>query len=97
MGCRRGITLPPIQSSISAWLSDATGGVRVVLGLRGFAIARPPLWPNFQRLTRARAPSRVQSRVERQQCADFKPFLEAIGPFYDDIEEVKHYQVMATG
>jgi hypothetical protein len=47
-------------------------------------------------LTRARAPSRVQSRVERQQCADFKPFLEVIGPFYDDIEEMKHYQVMAT-
>jgi hypothetical protein len=32
-----------------------------------------------------------------RQCANFKPFLEAIGPFYDDIEEMKHYQVMATG
>ena len=31
-----------------------------------------------------------------RQSADFKPFLEAIGPFYGDIEEMTHYQVTAT-
>jgi hypothetical protein len=25
--------------------------------------------------------------------ADFKPFLEAVEPFYNDIEEMTHYQV----
>jgi heme-degrading monooxygenase HmoA len=28
---------------------------------------------------------------------DFKPFLEAIGPFYNDIEEMTHYEVTANG
>src|SRR5687768_5694643 len=36
MGCRSGITRR-IQSSMSAWLSDGTGGFRAVFGLRGFA------------------------------------------------------------
>ena len=31
-----------------------------------------------------------------RQSADFKPFLEATGPFYSDIEEMTHYQVTAT-
>jgi hypothetical protein len=46
MGYRSGISRR-IQSSMSAWLSDGTGGFWVVLGLRGFAIARSSLWPNF--------------------------------------------------
>src|SRR6187401_2121312 len=40
MGAKSGITRR-IQSSMSAWLSDGTGGFRVVLRLRGF-IARSP-------------------------------------------------------
>jgi uncharacterized protein len=31
-----------------------------------------------------------------RQSADFKPFLVATGPFYNDIEEITHYQVTAT-
>ena len=30
------------------------------------------------------------------KSADFRPFLEAVQPFYDDIEEMTHYQVTAT-
>src|SRR5215207_9317972 len=43
MGCRSGITRR-IQSSMSAWLSEGTGGFRAVFGLCGFAIACSPLW-----------------------------------------------------
>jgi heme-degrading monooxygenase HmoA len=32
-----------------------------------------------------------------RQSADFKPFLEATGPFFKDIEEMTHYQVTSTG
>jgi hypothetical protein len=32
-----------------------------------------------------------------RRSADFKPFLEATGPFYNDIEEMTHYQVIDTG
>jgi quinol monooxygenase YgiN len=32
-----------------------------------------------------------------RQSADFKPFLEATGPFYNDIEEMTHYEVTASG
>jgi hemoglobin len=32
-----------------------------------------------------------------RKSADFKPFLEATGPFYDDIEEMTHYQVTVEG
>jgi heme-degrading monooxygenase HmoA len=32
-----------------------------------------------------------------RQSADFKPFLEATGPFYNDIEEMTHYQVTVNG
>jgi heme-degrading monooxygenase HmoA len=28
---------------------------------------------------------------------DFKPFLEATGSFYDDIEEMTHYEVTTSG
>jgi hypothetical protein len=31
------------------------------------------------------------------QSADFKPFLEATQPFFNDIEEMTHYQVTAGG
>jgi heme-degrading monooxygenase HmoA len=31
-----------------------------------------------------------------RQSADFKPFLEATQPFFKDIEEMTHYQVMPT-
>jgi quinol monooxygenase YgiN len=30
-----------------------------------------------------------------RQSADFKPFHEAVQPFYNDIEEMTHYQVTA--
>src|SRR5207344_1041588 len=49
IGWRSGITRR-IQSSISAWLSDATGGFRVVSGLRALSIARSPL-PTVGRLS----------------------------------------------
>jgi quinol monooxygenase YgiN len=32
-----------------------------------------------------------------RQSPDFKPFLEATGPFYKDIEEMTHYHVTASG
>jgi heme-degrading monooxygenase HmoA len=32
-----------------------------------------------------------------RQSADFKPFLDATGPFFNDIEEMTHYQVTANG
>jgi len=32
-----------------------------------------------------------------RRSADFGPFLEATKPFFDDIEEMTHYQVRATG
>jgi quinol monooxygenase YgiN len=32
-----------------------------------------------------------------RKSADFKPFLEATGPFFKDIEEMTHYEVMAGG
>jgi len=32
-----------------------------------------------------------------RQSSDFKLFLEAIQPFYKDIEEMTHYQVTASG
>lgn len=32
-----------------------------------------------------------------RQSPDFKPFLEATGPFYKDIEEMTHYQVISGG
>jgi hypothetical protein len=32
-----------------------------------------------------------------RQSADFKPFLEATQPFFNDIDEVTHYQVTANG
>jgi quinol monooxygenase YgiN len=32
-----------------------------------------------------------------RQSADFKPFLEATGTFYNDIEEMTHYEVTAIG
>jgi quinol monooxygenase YgiN len=32
-----------------------------------------------------------------RQSADFKPFLEATRPFFNDIEEMTHYQVTAKG
>jgi heme-degrading monooxygenase HmoA len=32
-----------------------------------------------------------------RKSPDFKPFLEATGPFYKDIEEMTHYQVSASG
>jgi quinol monooxygenase YgiN len=32
-----------------------------------------------------------------RQSPDFKPFLEATGPFYNDIEEMTHYEVTADG
>jgi quinol monooxygenase YgiN len=31
-----------------------------------------------------------------RKSADFKPFLDAIGPFYGDIEEMTHYQVTSN-
>jgi quinol monooxygenase YgiN len=31
-----------------------------------------------------------------RQSADFKPFLEATGPFYNDIEEMTHYDVTSA-
>jgi hypothetical protein len=30
-----------------------------------------------------------------RQSGDFKPFLEAVQPFYNDIEEMTHYQITA--
>src|SRR5688572_4604199 len=44
MGCRSGITRRT-QSSMSAWVSDGTGGFRVEAGLRDFAMARSPIGP----------------------------------------------------
>jgi heme-degrading monooxygenase HmoA len=32
-----------------------------------------------------------------RQSVDFKPFLEATKPFFDDIEEMTHYEVTAKG
>jgi quinol monooxygenase YgiN len=32
-----------------------------------------------------------------RQSAEFKQFLEAVQPFYNDIEEMTHYQVTADG
>jgi hypothetical protein len=32
-----------------------------------------------------------------RQSADFKPFLEATQPFFNDIEEMTHYEVTAKG
>ena len=32
-----------------------------------------------------------------RKSADFKPFLEATGPFFNDIEEMTHYEVAANG
>ena len=32
-----------------------------------------------------------------RRSADFKPFLAATGPFYNNIEEMTHYQVTANG
>jgi hypothetical protein len=32
-----------------------------------------------------------------RQSADFKPFLAATQPFFNDIEEMTHYQVTANG
>ena len=32
-----------------------------------------------------------------RQSDDFKPFLEATGPFYNDIEEMTHYEVTTAG
>jgi heme-degrading monooxygenase HmoA len=32
-----------------------------------------------------------------RKSADFKPFLDATGPFYNDIEEMKHYELTTTG
>jgi hemoglobin len=32
-----------------------------------------------------------------RQSGDFNPFLEATGPFYNDIEEMTHYQVTTDG
>jgi quinol monooxygenase YgiN len=32
-----------------------------------------------------------------RQSAAFKPFLEATGPFFNDIEEMTHYEVTAKG
>jgi quinol monooxygenase YgiN len=32
-----------------------------------------------------------------RKSPDFKPFLEATGPFYNDIEEMKHYELTTTG
>jgi heme-degrading monooxygenase HmoA len=32
-----------------------------------------------------------------RKSADFKPFLQATGPFYNDIEEMTHYEVTANG
>jgi hypothetical protein len=32
-----------------------------------------------------------------RQSAEFKPFLEDVQPFYNDIEEMTHYQVTANG
>jgi quinol monooxygenase YgiN len=32
-----------------------------------------------------------------RQSDDFKPFLEATGPFFNDIEEMTHYEVTASG
>src|SRR5690242_17336791 len=42
MGCISGITPLVIQSAISAWLSDGTGGFRVVMDLRFFPNLFPP-------------------------------------------------------
>jgi heme-degrading monooxygenase HmoA len=32
-----------------------------------------------------------------RKSADFKPFLDATGPFYNNIEEMTHYEVTAKG
>lgn len=32
-----------------------------------------------------------------RQSANFKPFLDATGPFFQDIEEMTHYEVTAGG
>jgi hypothetical protein len=32
-----------------------------------------------------------------RQSSEFKPFLEAVQPFYNDIEEMTHYQVTGNG
>jgi quinol monooxygenase YgiN len=32
-----------------------------------------------------------------RQSADFKPFLDATQPFFNDIEEMTHYEVTAKG
>jgi quinol monooxygenase YgiN len=32
-----------------------------------------------------------------RQSADFKPFLDATKPFFQDIEEMTHYEVTASG
>lgn len=32
-----------------------------------------------------------------RRSPDFRPFLEATKPFFNDIEEMTHYQVTATG
>jgi len=32
-----------------------------------------------------------------RRSPEFRPFLEATGPFYNDIEEMTHYEVTANG
>jgi hypothetical protein len=66
MGCRRGITLWIIQSSISAWLSVGTGGLRAALdpGVFPFDFMPPIIVQHAQTMMRdelADLPSRRAS------------------------------------
>ena len=66
--------------------------------------------PHCQRWEASRCvdePDKQIVRIERdsaeghlqgfRRSPDFKPFLEATQPFYNDIEEMTHYEVTATG
>jgi heme-degrading monooxygenase HmoA len=66
--------------------------------------------PHCQRWEAARCVDQPEKQIVRiewdsaeghlqgfRQSADFKPFLDATKPFFNDIEEMTHYEVTAKG
>src|SRR5262249_20307469 len=58
-----------IQSSMSVWLSEGSGGLRTVLGLRAFAIAAPSFAEQVSTLRRRKVCS--PSAQGMQRCAGY--------------------------
>src|SRR5262245_9018733 len=86
---------------------ERTGEFDDAYGRAGAFLDASPHCLRWEAARRADEPAKQIVRIEWEsteghlqgfrQSADFKPFVEATRPFFDDIEEMTHYEVTARG